>query len=103
MIALLVLAAAISTPYVTGSDLYGDCKESVGSRSGCTTYASAVIDGINLQRAGGVAPICVPASARRAELADLIAAYIVKHPESRQLSGAGAVAAALSQAYPCAQ
>ena len=50
MIALLVLAAAISTPYVTGKDLFDDCKTSVGSRSGCTTYASAVIDGINLQR-----------------------------------------------------
>jgi hypothetical protein len=103
MIALLVMAAAISTPYVTGDDLYGDCKESVGSRSGCTTYASAVIDGMNLQKAGGAKPVCVPPSARRAEIADIIAAYIVKHPESRKLSGAGAVAAALGDAYPCAQ
>jgi Ssp1 endopeptidase immunity protein Rap1a len=101
MIALLVMAAAISTPYVTGNDLYADCKTSVGSRSGCTTYASAVIDGINLQREGGVTSICVPPTARRAELADMIAAYIAAHPESRKLSGAGAVAAALGQAYPC--
>ena len=103
MIGFLVMAAALSTPYVTGKDLYSDCKESVGSRSGCTTYAAAVVDGIALQRAGGVAPICVPPSAKRAEIADIIAAYIVAHPETRQLSGAGAVAAALSQAYPCAK
>lgn len=103
MIALLMLASAISTPYVTGKDLYADCKESVGSRSGCTTYASAVIDGIALQRAGGVKPICVPPSAKRTEIADIIAGYIVKHPESRDLSGAGAVAAALGNAYPCSE
>jgi hypothetical protein len=103
MIVLLVMAAAISTPYVTGKDLFADCKTSVGSRSGCTTYASAVIDGMALQREAGVAPICVPANARRAELADLIADYIAAHPESRQLSGAAAVAAALGQAYPCAK
>ena len=103
MIALLVMAAAIATPYVTGNDLYSDCKTSVGSRSGCTTYASAVIDGINLQREGGVMPICVPPTAKRADLADMIAAYIVAHPESRKLSGAGAVAAALGQTYPCAK
>ena len=103
MIGLLAMAAAISTPYVTGKDLYSDCKESVGSRASCTTYASAVIDGIALQRAGGVKPICVPSSAKRAAIADIIAGYIVKHPESRQLSGAGAVAAALGDAYPCAQ
>ena len=29
MIALLVMAAAIATPYVTGNDLYSDCKTSV--------------------------------------------------------------------------
>ena len=103
MIALLVMASAISTPYVTGKDLYSDCKESVGSRSGCTTYASAVIDGISLQKAGGVKPICVPPTAKRAEIADIIAAYIVKHPESRELSGAAAVATALGDAYPCGQ
>ena len=103
MIALLMMARAISTPYVTGKDLFDDCKTSVGSRSGCTTYASAVIDGINLQREGGVTPICVPADAKRADLADMIANYITAHPESRKLSGAGAVAAALGQAYPCAK
>jgi hypothetical protein len=103
MIGLLVMAAAIATPYVTGKDLYSDCKESVGSRSGCTTYASAVIDGINLQRATGVGPICIPAGTKRTELADTIASYIVAHPESRQLSGAAAVAAALGQAYSCGQ
>ena len=103
MIALLVMAAAISTPYVTGKDLYADCKTSVGSRSGCTTYASAVIDGIALEKAGGVKPICVPPTAKRAEIADIIAAYIVKHPESRELSGAAAVATALGDTYPCGQ
>lgn len=101
MIGLLAIAAALATPYVTGKDLYSDCKESVGSRSSCTTYAAAVIDGIALQRAGSVAPICVPPGVKRPEIADIIAAYIVKHPESRQLSGAAAVAAALGQAYPC--
>ena len=62
-----------------------------------------MIDGINLQREGGVMPICVPPTAKRADLADMIAAYIVAHPESRKLSGAGAVAAALGQTYPCAK
>ncbi len=91
MIALLMLATVISTPYVTGKELYSDCKESVGSRSGCTTYASAVIDGhrpaaCRRGRPNRSAFRPAPSAPRSRTSSPPISS---KHPESRELSGAG--------------
>lgn len=113
MIALVALALAVSAAaqetsdaelhYLDGNRLWDECRQtSEGPPTGsCQAYVLGVVDTMAASRQ--LQPgICLAATMTSGQLVDVVRRYLAAHPERRHFTAATIVAAALSNAFPCA-
>jgi len=107
MIGLAIMLAAAEVPmrfgsgYTTGEMLHQACRQQ--DRTACLEYITGAADTLsylestdNMLRA-----VCLPRDLTKAALADVVVAYLGKHPEQKYMLAGSVVFGALYAAYPC--
>jgi Rap1a immunity proteins len=104
LVVLSVPVPAALAAVTSGNRLYESCA---AKETYCIGYITAVIDALDFVKtspAGGTFggwEACVPQGATIGQAIDIVTNWLVAHPEKRHFSGAGIVAAALAEAFPC--
>ncbi|HEX3652932.1 MAG TPA: Rap1a/Tai family immunity protein [Rhizomicrobium sp.] len=89
--------------YITGNELMRRCAASApkDDQVFCVGYVAGVADYLETLRSFmGVHP-CLPPTAELGQAKDVLMAYIDKHPETRDQSGATLAVSAFPQAWKC--
>jgi hypothetical protein len=102
LFAILCAATDRGNVFTTGNDLKTSCEKFEG-------FCYGYIEGIADAMAGGVMTqvydykACVPnePGISAGQLKDIILRYLTNHPETRDWAGAGLVAHALEETFPC--
>jgi hypothetical protein len=100
--------AASDLEFYTGDSLYAQCQARPGEADyqthalRCAGYVLGVSDAQQArQGAGQPGRVCLPGTATANDVVSKVSAYLVAHPEKRQLAAQDLVIEALAAAYPC--
>lgn len=114
---MFALPTSVRAGFETGNSLLAQCSVEQSDPTyrqkymACSGYVSGVYDMIELlnvakhrNRTGSVEGFqaCVPDSATRGQLTDVVIKYLKDHPEQRHLAAATIVYVALKQGFGCA-
>jgi hypothetical protein len=101
---VILLAACPSTKnqafagFITGNDLYSNCKDPNAYKSNtCLGYIAAVTDIIQFFDSN----ICITEDVNLGQLKDIVVAWLTRKPQHRHDNASGLVFAALAEAFPC--
>lgn len=99
---LMGLAGPVSAGFDTGNTLHEQCQDGSGFSSGiCMGYAVGVADAMMKKRKLLGYQACFPKGVTRAQVMDVVMAWLTKHPEKRHLAAWSLVIVALDEAFPC--
>jgi len=88
--------------FTSGNQLVEECSGQDDFPSGvCAGYVMGVADLMMSDGTVGGLAACLPPSVIPQQLMDVVTTYLAAHPEKRQYSAVGLVAAAFSVAFPC--
>lgn len=107
---LLLMLVTAETPasagaFESGNSLYARCSTAVEDAVdvdaiACAGYISGISDALSVTDIYGFRA-CIPDSATRAQVRDIVKEFLRRHPETRHLAAAPLAAHALANAFPC--
>lgn len=102
---LLGLQAAGEAPLIpaffTGESLHRICSRPNGGQ--CSMYVAGVLDGIFYARPRNGEPYLCPAPINNREAAEIVTAYLGRHPDMRSRAASVIVRQALAQRLDCGE
>ncbi len=108
LLAAMVLVAVPYVPvakagFVNGNTLLARCRNKfdVYDQAYCVAYIVAITDTLLGKNAVQGHRACPPGGIVQGQAFDIAVSWLEAHPQHRQFSANGLVAAALSEAFPC--
>ena len=100
-VALLSVPASGAQYFLSGSDLYRDCKGDTFGQGMCLGLVVGAIDEWENWRANQRLPPCLPSAVDADQLRDVVVKYLEDHPELRDQTAWGLVVQAADREWNC--
>jgi Rap1a immunity proteins len=81
--------------FLTGNKLYEFCTSRGIESTVCNSYIMGVVDSYSNNK------VCVPKEVAASQVADIVADWLFKHPESRHHSAPELIVEAIQEKFPC--
>jgi peptidoglycan hydrolase-like protein with peptidoglycan-binding domain len=89
--------------FVSGAGLQSACSANASGNAACVAYVQGVVDAFVTMAFHQDEPrgFCLPAGETGPQLAEMVADYVIGHPELQQVGGPGVIQQMLDEKLPC--